>query len=112
MDLAEVAAQRPQQTARAAADFERGVPALQAVELRLDVPHDLGSAGEKLLIVLAAARESGVVVRVFARALVPIGAHAVQKLGIVHPAVILAFMAIAFRRLTAPPISNLEAAAP
>ena len=58
------------------------------------------AGGEELLLVLLAAPEGHVVIGVLAGAPVPVGAHALEHLGIVHLAVvILTFMALAFRRV-------------
>ena len=76
VDLGEVAAQRPHQASRAAADFERRIPAAHAFQVPLQALHDVAGGGEKLLVVLLPAAESDVIVSVFAGALVPVGAHA------------------------------------
>ena len=78
VDLAEVAAQRPHQAARAAADFERARRApRQALQLRLPAPLTMSArGGEELLVILLAAAEGDVIIGVLAGALVPVGAHA------------------------------------
>ena len=76
VDLGEVAAQRPQQPARAAADFERRVTPAEALQIQLQALGDVAARGKKLLVILLAAAEGYIVVGVFAGAVVPIRAHA------------------------------------
>ena len=52
------------------------------LQLRLHVPHDVGSGREELRVFLPAAAEGDVIVGVLARAIVPIAAHAFQNFGI------------------------------
>ena len=82
VDFAEVAAHGTHQAARSAADFERAAHADgnargQAFQLAFEIANNIGGGGEELAVVLFAAAKSDVVVRVFAGALVPLGAHAV-----------------------------------
>jgi hypothetical protein len=81
VDLAEVAAERFHQASRTAPDFKRSPsPPIglcwQPLELRFDRAENVGGGGVKLGFVLISSPERNVVVRVFARALVPIGTHA------------------------------------
>ena len=84
VDLAEVAAQGPHQASRAAADFERRIPAAHPFQVQFQALHNFAGRGEKLFVVLLAPAEGNIVVGVFAGALVPIGAHALQYFGIFH----------------------------
>ena len=83
------------------------------MQLQFQAFDDVGGGGEELLVILLAAAEGDVIVSVFAGALVPIVAHALQDFRIVHFAVvILTFMALAFRSVTSAPLENFDAAAP
>ena len=76
VDLAEMAAQRTHQPPRAAPDFERRIAPGKALQVPLQPFDDVGGRAEKLLVILLAAAKCDVVIRIFARALVPIRAHA------------------------------------
>ena len=101
MNFLEGATERAHQAAGTAADFERGVAALEALQLRQQLLHGGRGGGEELVVGLLAAAEGHVVIGVFAGAPIPIGAHASEQVGFIHVAVvILTFMALAFRRVT------------
>ena len=75
VNFPEVAAQRPHQSPRPAPDFERRVPPWKSLQLPLQPFYDVGGGAKKLLVILFPAAKCHVVIRIFARALVPIGAH-------------------------------------
>src|SRR5581483_4975584 len=81
MNFAEMPGQGLHQPAGATADFERSPSSAvglcgQALQLRLKLAQHVRRRGFKLCFLLIAPAEGDVVVRVFASALVPIGAHA------------------------------------
>ena len=84
VDFAEVAAQRPHQPSRSAADFERRAASPQALQIHLQRDHDLLAGREELLVVLLAAAEGHVVVCVLPGPLVPVGPHAVEDFLVGH----------------------------
>ena len=84
VDLGEVAAHGTHQAAWSASDFERRVAARQALQFPAERADHIGGGGEELLVVLIVPAERDIVVGVFARALIPIGAHAFEYLGIFH----------------------------
>ncbi len=74
-----MAAERAHQAAGTAADFERGVAGPRSrFRSRSRSLHHVGAGGEELLVVLLAAAEGDVIIGVFAGALVPIVAHALE----------------------------------
>jgi hypothetical protein len=91
VDFAEVPAQRFDQTAGAASNFE-GPPRTavglrrQPLELGFDIRDDVECSGQESGFILIASAEGDVIVSVFAGAFVPIGAHALadRVLGIGH----------------------------
>ncbi len=91
MDLGEVRAERAHDAARPAADFE----SLQAAREGLaggaqmagfgaQAADDIGGGREELGVVLFAAAERDVIVRVLEGAGVPVVAHAVKHIGVGH----------------------------
>lgn len=84
VDLAEVTAHGAEQASGSAADFERRGAAGEARQLGFEHPDGGGRGGEELAVGLLAAAEGDVVVGVLAGALVPVGAHALQHVGVGH----------------------------
>src|SRR5262249_51940414 len=77
------------QAAGAAPDLQRRIPPTHPLQFQLEGLDDVGRSGEKLLVVLVAASERDVVIRVLTGSLIPIGAHLLQNLGIFHLAVVI-----------------------
>lgn len=116
VDLPEMAAERADEPARSAADFEGG-PALgppgQTPQFGFELAYQVGGSGEEFVVILLSASEGHVVVRVFAGAIVPLRAHLLQNVGICHAyPVFYLVMAIAFRQVVCPPLEGLDASAP
>ncbi len=81
MDFAELAAHGAHEAAGSAADFESAAGGGrcvggEAAEFAFEIADEVGRGGEEFGVVLIAAAEGDVVIGVFARAIVPIGAHA------------------------------------
>ena len=113
VDLLEMAAERAHQAAGTAADFERGVAAGEAGQLRQQLLHGAGGGGEELFVGLLAAAEGHVIIGVLGGAPIPIGAHRIEQVRSIHvPVAILTSMALVFRHVTVAPLVEFDAAAP
>ncbi len=76
------------QASGATADFERGVAGAESLEVEFQALDQIVGGGKELFVVLFAPPEGDVIVGVFAGALVPIGAHALQYFGVIHLALL------------------------
>jgi hypothetical protein len=86
VNLGEIRAERAHETSRPAADFERfqATRGRQALDLAAQAAHHVGSGRQELRVVLLAAAERDVVIRILAGAFVPFLAHAVDNIGVGH----------------------------